>query len=104
MTKTNMEQIIKGLGDPFRLKLLERIKNGPGETNSPISKTNPNAICPLDLRAGFPTMTKERLFYHLQLLVSADLVHKIREGRYTYYSINREGFESIIEWSKGIRD
>lgn len=104
MAQSNVEQIIKSLSDPFRLKLLERIKSGPGETDSPSSRVNPSAVCPLDLKRTFPSMTKERLFYHLQLLAKASLIVKTKEGRYTYYSINPEGFHTAIDWFKKISE
>lgn len=38
---------------------------------------------------------QSRLSFHLKVLKDADLVHDRREGRWKYYSVNKEGLEEL---------
>jgi ArsR family transcriptional regulator, arsenate/arsenite/antimonite-responsive transcriptional repressor len=74
--------LFHALSDPTRLELLERLKTGE------------QCVCDLTdvMRTG-----QSRLSFHLKVLKDAGLILDRREGRWMYYSINRETLDELEE-------
>lgn len=72
--------LFHALSDETRLELLDRLKQGE------------QCVCELTdaLQAG-----QSRLSFHLRVLKEAGLIHDRPEGRWMYYSLNREGLENL---------
>jgi ArsR family transcriptional regulator len=68
------------LSDPTRLELMKRLKGGA------------KCVCELTdaMQAG-----QSRLSFHLRVLKRAGLVRDRREGRWKYYSVNKEGLNEL---------
>jgi ArsR family transcriptional regulator, arsenate/arsenite/antimonite-responsive transcriptional repressor len=73
-------RLFRALGDETRLRLLEQLHGGE------------QCVCDLtdELEAS-----QSRLSFHLKTLKDAGLVTDRREGRWVYYSINREAFQVL---------
>lgn len=77
--------MFRALADPTRRGLFERLCR-EGDTT----------VVGLLAGAGVsqPVVSK-----HLKILKAAGLVHDRHEGRYTYYSAERDGLRSLIDWT-----
>ncbi len=75
--------LFHALSDPTRLELLDRLKGGE------------HCVCELTdaLQTG-----QSRLSFHLRVLKEAGLIRDRPEGRWMYYSLNREGVEDIEDF------
>lgn len=80
--------LFHALSDQTRLELIEKLKGGE------------RCVCELTdaLQAG-----QSRLSFHLRVLKEAGLIHDRREGRWMYYSLNREGLEDIEDFVKELK-
>lgn len=79
------------LGDPLRLKLLDRL--AAGRSKPCCSPEHPDArvwVCACDLAAELGGMGHSKLAYHLAQLRAAGLVREQRRGKWVYYAINEE--------------
>lgn len=70
------------LSDETRLEILERLRDGE------------RCVCELTdaLDAG-----QSRLSFHLKVLKGAGLIHDRPEGRWVYYSLNREAIAELTD-------
>jgi ArsR family transcriptional regulator len=77
-----MAELFHALADETRLEILNRLKDGE------------RCVCELTdaLQAG-----QSRLSFHLKVLKDAGLIDDRPEGRWIYYSINREAIEDLAE-------
>ncbi len=75
-------KVFKGLADPNRILLLDIISKGE-ECN-----------CNLGDKINMPLST---LAHHLKVLVEANLVVPRKEGKWTYYTLNKEQFELAVQ-------
>lgn len=75
--------LFHALSDETRLDLLDRLKRGE------------QCVCELTeaLQTG-----QSRLSFHLRVLKEAGLIHDRPEGRWMYYSLNREGLENLEDF------
>ncbi|MCS6284549.1 MAG: winged helix-turn-helix transcriptional regulator [Nitrospira sp.] len=75
--------LFHALSDETRLDLLDRLKRGE------------QCVCELTeaLQTG-----QSRLSFHLRVLKDAGLIHDRPEGRWMYYSLNREGLENLEDF------
>lgn len=75
--------LFHALSDETRLELLDRLKQGE------------QCVCELTdaLQTG-----QSRLSFHLRVLKEAGLIHDRPEGRWMYYSLNREGLENLEDF------
>lgn len=82
VSREKVAQLFHALSDETRLEVLERLKVGE------------QCVCEL-----METMkaAQSRLSFHLKVLKDAGLLQDRREGRWMYYSLNREGFEELEE-------
>lgn len=82
-------RLFHALSDETRLRLIERLRSNGEE-------------CVCDLTDAFKT-GQSRLSFHLKVLKESGLVTDRREGRWMYYSINKdaiEELEQVVEWLK----
>jgi ArsR family transcriptional regulator len=75
-------KLFHALSDETRLLILEHLKEGEQ--------------CVCDLTESFKT-GQSRLSFHLRVLKEAGLVLDRPEGRWVYYSLNREAIEDLQE-------
>jgi len=79
------DAIFRALSDPTRRGLFERLcRNGD------------TTVVGLHDKAGVsqPVVSK-----HLKILKTAGLVRDRQQGRYTYYSADREALRTLIDWT-----
>ena len=75
-------EVFHELADETRLEILDRLKDGE------------RCVCELTdaLKTG-----QSRLSFHLKVLKDAGVIEDRPDGRWTYYSINREAIEEVSE-------
>jgi ArsR family transcriptional regulator len=74
--------LFHALSDETRLEIMERLKDGEQ--------------CVCDLTDALKT-GQSRLSFHLKVLKDAGLITDRPEGRWTYYSLNREVLKELEE-------
>ncbi|AEM23033.1 transcriptional regulator, ArsR family [Brachyspira intermedia PWS/A] len=74
--------IFKAFCDENRLQILDMIKN--------------DEICACKLLEELK-IVQSTLSHHMKILCDAEVVIPRKEGKWTYYSINKEGFERAKE-------
>ena len=79
---TGMTKVFHALSDETRLRILELLKEGEQ--------------CVCDLTDIFKT-GQSRLSFHLRVLKEGGLVLDRPEGRWVYYSLNREAIHDLQE-------
>jgi ArsR family transcriptional regulator len=80
-----IERISKALGDPYRLKIIDAIKNQDNrmQCGCIISMLN---------------LAQSTISHHLKQLVDADLLIAEKDGRNISYQVNKEVFNEYIEF------
>jgi ArsR family transcriptional regulator len=83
-----LEKISRALGDPYRVQILDAIRNEPeGVTcNAMVEMFN---------------LAQSTVSHHLKQLVEADLLLYEKEGRCSRYFINRKAFGEYVKMLKG---
>lgn len=79
------ERISKALGDPYRLKIIEKIQ----KNSDFVPCTSILDICGL---------SQSTVSHHLKQLVDADLLIAVKEGRNTKYILNKEAFSAYVQF------
>jgi ArsR family transcriptional regulator, arsenate/arsenite/antimonite-responsive transcriptional repressor len=81
--------LFHALSDETRLELLDRLKQGE------------QCVCELTdaLQTG-----QSRLSFHLRVLKEAGLIHDRPEGRWIYYSLNREGLDDLEDFLDALKE
>ena len=74
--------IFKAFCDENRLQILDMIKDG--------------GVCACKLLEELK-IVQSTLSHHMKILCDAEVVIPRKEGKWTYYSINKEGFERAKE-------
>ena len=77
-TAANTAALFHALADPMRIEVLELLANGE------------RCVCDLMEDLG---VAQSRLSWHLKTLKDAGLVTDRREGRWSYYTLERTAFE-----------
>lgn len=77
---SDMAKVFHAFSDETRLLILEQLKEGEQ--------------CVCDLTEAFKT-GQSRLSFHLRVLKEAGLVLDRPEGRWVYYSLNRDAIEDL---------
>lgn len=75
-------QLFHALSDETRLEVLERLKDGEQ--------------CVCELMETMKT-AQSRLSFHLKVLKDAGLIQDRRDGRWMYYSLNADVFDTLDE-------
>src|SRR5438132_12119253 len=81
-----MAGMIKALGDPTRLKIVDALR-----------KAAPEAVCQCELTPLFQ-MSQQALSKHLKVLTAANVVGSERRGVWTYYFVLPEALKRIQAW------
>ena len=76
-------RLFHALSDETRLALLDRLQGGE------------QCVCEL---MDAMKAAQSRLSFHLKVLKDAGLILDRREGRWMYYSINRDAIEELQDW------
>jgi len=80
-----LERMCKALGDPYRIKMLEYIKQNPEWTACTAITENFH-------------LAQSTVSHHLKQLVDVDLLLAEKEGRCTKYCINDEAFADYVAY------
>lgn len=80
-------ELFHALSDETRLRILDRLRRGER--------------CVCDLMDALDA-AQSRLSFHLRTLKDAGLVTDRREGRWSYYTVNREALEEALELVGGL--
>lgn len=78
MTEKEIADIFKGFCDENRIKIIKFLKDGEKCACKLLENLN---------------ITQPTLSHHMKILVDGGIVLARREGKWTYYSLCKEGFE-----------
>lgn len=79
------EKISKALGDPYRLKIIDKIQ----KNSDFVPCTSILDLCGL---------SQSTVSHHIKQLVDADLLIAVKEGRNVKYILNKEVFGQYIQF------
>lgn len=80
----NIDSVFKALSDPIRLEILKKLYSA-------------ESVCVCELTDIFD-ISQSKLSYHLKLLLSADLINKTSEGKWNFYSVNKDTLSKILTY------
>lgn len=80
----NIDSVFKALSDPIRLEILKKLYSA-------------ESVCVCELTYIFD-ISQSKLSYHLKLLLSADLINKTSEGKWNFYSVNKDTVSKILTY------
>ncbi len=81
--KENISKLMVSFSDPFRLEIIELMIDGE--------------VCVCDIMK-LTNLSQSRISYHIKILKEAGLISDRQEGRWVYYSLNKESLLLIKEW------
>ena len=82
-------RLFHALSEPTRLQILEHLKDGEQ--------------CVCDLTEAFQT-GQSRLSFHLRVLKEAGLINDRPEGRWMYYSLNKEAIKELESFVRMLQE
>lgn len=80
----NLELIFKALSDPIRLQILKKLYSE-------------ESVCVCKLVDMFD-ISQSKLSYHLKMLLSANLIDKTSQGKWNYYSVNKDSISRVLTY------
>lgn len=80
----NLELIFKALSDPIRLQILKKLYSE-------------ESVCVCKL-VGMFDISQSKLSYHLKMLLSANLIDKTSQGKWNYYSVNKDSISRVLTY------
>ncbi|MDK2562071.1 metalloregulator ArsR/SmtB family transcription factor [Romboutsia sedimentorum] len=80
----NIDLIFKALSDPIRLDILKKLYSA-------------ESVCVCKLVDIF-NISQSKLSYHLKLLLSANLINKCAEGKWNFYSVNKDTLSKVLTY------
>ena len=80
----NLELICKALSDPIRLQILKKLYSE-------------ESVCVCKLVDMFD-ISQSKLSYHLKMLLSANLIDKTSQGKWNYYSVNKDSISRVLTY------
>lgn len=80
----NIDSVFKALSDPIRLNILKKLYSA-------------ESVCVCELTDMFD-ISQSKLSYHLKLLLSANLINKTSEGKWNFYSVNKDALSRILTY------
>jgi len=92
MITKNLDILFKALSDPARLRIIQLLNRSDEECC-----TDEDRVCACDLEIA-TGLSQPTTSHHLKILVQAGLVEAEKEGRFTYYRINRTLFNHLAEF------
>lgn len=87
--------LFKALSDPTRVRIVELLKRADAECCS-----KDDRVCACDLETEVK-LSQPAVSHHMKQLVHAGLVEAERDGRFTYYRINRPTFARLASFLDG---
>src|SRR6266850_6998465 len=81
-------RLFHALSDGTRLSILQRLRMGER--------------CVCDLTDALDA-AQSRLSFHLKVLKDAGLVTDRRDGRWSYYALDREAMDEVTEFIRGVK-
>lgn len=88
-----IEKISKAIGDPYRLQILELIK-----------KYGTSACTQCSDIVDTLTLSQPAISHHIKLLVEADLLISVKEGRTMKYTINKAVFADYAQYLNSFQE
>ncbi|MDD5878577.1 MAG: metalloregulator ArsR/SmtB family transcription factor, partial [Clostridiales bacterium] len=79
-----LELIFKALSDPIRLQILKKLYSE-------------ESVCVCKLVDMFD-ISQSKLSYHLKMLLSANLIDKTSQGKWNYYSVNKDSISRVLTY------
>jgi ArsR family transcriptional regulator len=76
--------VFRALGDPHRVRIVNLLANAD----------QPVCVCDLQETLGLAQGT---VSFHLKKLVAAGLLHRVRRGTWSYYSLDRRALGSLAD-------
>ena len=80
----NLELIFKALSDPIRLQILKKLYSE-------------ESVCVCKL-VDMSDIAQSKLSYHLKMLLSANLIDKTSQGKWNYYSVNKDSISRVLTY------
>lgn len=80
----NLELTFKALSDPIRLQILKKLYSE-------------ESVCVCKLVDMFD-ISQSKLSYHLKMLLSANLIDKTSQGKWNYYSVNKDSVSRVLTY------
>ena len=80
----NLDLIFKALSDPIRLQILKKLYSQ-------------ESVCVCKLVEMF-NISQSKLSYHLKMLLSANLITKTSQGKWNYYSVNKDSVSRVLTY------
>ena len=80
----NLELIFKALSDHIRLQILKKLYSE-------------ESVCVCKLVDMFD-ISQSKLSYHLKMLLSANLIDKTSQGKWNYYSVNKDSISRVLTY------
>ncbi|MEG1312607.1 MAG: metalloregulator ArsR/SmtB family transcription factor [Romboutsia sp.] len=80
----NIDLVFKALSDPIRLSILKKLYSS-------------ESVCVCELVDIFD-ISQSKLSYHLKMLLSANLINKTSEGKWNFYSVNKDTLSKILTY------
>ena len=80
----NLELIFKALSDPIRLQILKKLYSE-------------ESVCVCKFVDMFD-ISQSKLSYHLKMLLSANLIDKTSQGKWNYYSVNKDSISRVLTY------
>ena len=87
--KENISKLMVSFSDPFRLEIIDLMMDGEVSVCDIMKLTN---------------LSQSRISYHIKILKEAGLILDRQEGRWVYYSLNKEALFLIKEWITSLAD
>ena len=80
----DVEVILEALSDPIRLQILKKLYSE-------------ESVCVCKLVDMFD-ISQSKLSYHLKMLLSANLIDKTSQGKWNYYSVNKDSISRVLTY------
>ena len=80
----NLDLIFKALSDPIRLQILKKLYSE-------------ESVCVCKLVEMFD-ISQSKLSYHLKMLLSSNLITKTSQGKWNYYSVNKDSVSRVLTY------
>ena len=87
--KEDISKLMVSFSDPFRLEIIDLMMEGE--------------VCVCDIMKS-TNLSQSRISYHIKILKEAGLIADRQEGRWVYYSLNKESLFLIKEWITSLTD
>ncbi|MBM7866327.1 metalloregulator ArsR/SmtB family transcription factor [Heliobacterium gestii] len=84
-------KIAKAFSDPLRWQIFLRILN----REAAFRETNKPGVCVCDLVEGMGLL-QSKVSYHIKELKEAGLITEVAQGKWNYYSVNRDTLRTYL--------